>query len=98
MAANNAPDSSSYGQYFSRPVEVRAKKLKKEKIYNLTINGVPTEVTGNAGDWDVHVLKKNGQILRNEPYTEEIFTDKFGKKDEQGDLVFKQKDDDEGGE
>ena len=100
MAESKTPDLSSFGQYFTRPIEARAKKLKKEKEYEITINGVPDKAIGRPGDWDVYVLKKNGAILRNEPYTTEIFEDKFGEKDEQGELIFKNqpKDSDEEGE
>ena len=83
------PDLSKFEQFFSRPQEVRAKKLRSDKIYKIIVNGKETEVVGNKGDWDVYVLKKNGEILRNEPYTDEIFHSKFGKKDAQGELVFK---------
>lgn len=83
------PDLSKFDQFFSRPQEVRAKRLSRDKVYKVVVNGCETEVVGHKGDWDVYVLKKNGEILRNEPYTAEIFDSKFGKKDAQGDLVFK---------
>lgn len=87
-SAAKTPDLSLYEQFFTRPQEVRAKKLTKDKEYDIVLNGVAEKATGHKGDWDVYVLKRNGQILRNEPYSDEIFKDKFGKKDSQGNLVF----------
>lgn len=96
--STETPDLSTYGQYFTRPMEARAIRLKEDKVYQITVNGVPDEVIGRAGDWDVYILNKKGKILHNEPYSQEAFDAKFGQKNAQGDLVFKEKDEKRGDE